>query len=130
MEQLNAQQLMEIAKQLKVIARAINNFQIDNWGDLTREQFNSLNKTERDILLSVQDILAQSVIVLAENSTSLIQSVTDLSNKIDHKLKQINNINKAIKIATASVFLVSAIISQNPAAITMSIQGVVDSLDE
>jgi hypothetical protein len=130
MEQLNAQQLMEIAKQLKVIARAINNFQIDNWGGLTREQFNSLNKTERDILLSVQDILAQSVIVLAENSTSLIQSVTDLSNKIDHKLKQINNINKAIKIATASVFLVSAIISQNPAAITMSIQGVVDSLEE
>lgn len=130
METLNSQQLIEIAKQLKVIARSINDFQIDNWNNLTTEQFNRLNKTERDILLTVQDLIARSVTVLAENSKDLISMIKEATDKVETSLKQIENINKAIEIATASVFIASAIISQNPSAISLSLQGLAEALEE
>ncbi|MAC94211.1 MAG: hypothetical protein CMC96_01785 [Flavobacteriales bacterium] len=130
METLNSQQLIEIAKQLKVIARSINDFQIDNWNNLTTEQFNRLNKTERDILLTVQDLIARSVTVLAENSEDLISMIKEATDKVETSLKQIENINKAIEIATASVFIASAIISQNPSAISLSLQGLAEALEE
>lgn len=130
METLNSQQLIEIAKQLKVIARSINDFQIDNWNNLTTEQFNHLNKTERDILLTVQDLIARSVTVLAENSEDLISMIKEATDKVETSLKQIENINKAIEIATASVFIASAIISQNPSAISLSLQGLAEALEE
>ncbi len=120
---LNAQQLIEIAKQFKVIARSINDFQIDNWDDLSTEQFNRLNKSERDILFSVQDLIAQSVVILAENSEELITKIEEATSRIETSLKQIENINSAIEIATAAVFITSAIISQNPSAIPLSLQG-------
>jgi len=130
METLNSQQLIEIAKQLKVIARSINDFQIDNWNNLTTEQFNHLNKTERHILLTVQDLIARSVTVLAENSEDLISMIKEATDKVETSLKQIENINKAIEIATASVFIASAIISQNPSAISLSLQGLAEALEE
>jgi nitrogen regulatory protein PII-like uncharacterized protein len=129
MEKLNSQQLIEVAKQLKVIARSINNFQIDNWDNLSTEEFNRLNKTERDILLTIQDLIAQSVVVLAENSEELIGKIKDATQKIETTLKQIKNINKAIEIATASVFIASAIISQNPSAVSLSLQGLAEVLE-
>ena len=129
MEKLTSIQIIEIAKQLKTVARSISDFQIDNWSNLTNEDFNKLNKSERDILLTVQDLIAQSVIVLAENSEKLISKVTDITSRIDSTLKQIENINKAIEIATASVFLVSAIVSQNPAALKLSIEGIIEKLE-
>lgn len=130
METLNSQQLIKIAKQLKVIARAINDFQIENWDHLSNEQFNRLNKTERDILLTIQDLIAQSVIVLVENSEELISQIKEATGRIEKSLKQIENINKAIEIATASVFFASAIISQNPSAISVSLQGLAEVLEE
>jgi hypothetical protein len=129
MEKLTAIQIIEIAKQLKTVARSISDFQIDNWSNLSTEDFNKLNKSERDILLTVQDLIAQSVIVLAENSENLISKVTDITGRINNTLKQIDNINKVIEIATASVFLVSAIVSQNPAAIKLSIEGIIEKLE-
>ena len=130
MEKLNSQQLIEIAKQLKVVARSINDFQIDNWDNLSTEEFNQLNKTERDLLLTVQDLIAQSVVVLALNSEELITKIKEATSKIETSLKQIENINKAIEIATASVFIASAIISQNPSAISLSLQGLAEVLEE
>lgn len=129
MEKLTSIQIIEIAKQLKTVARSISDFQINNWSNLSNEDFNKLNKSERDILLTVQDLIAQSVIVLAENSEDLITKVTDITSKIDNTLKQIDNINKAIEIATASVFLVSAIVSQNPSALKLSIEGIIEKLE-
>lgn len=130
MEKLNSQQLIEVAKQLKVISRAINNFQIENWESIETTQFNNLNRAERDILLIVQDLIAQSVVVLADDSSKLIDEITQITGRINDTLKSINNINKAIEITTASVFFVSAIISQNPAAITLALQGIVSTLEE
>lgn len=129
MEKLNSQQLIEIAKQLKVIARSINDFQIDNWDNLSTEEFNQLNKTERDLLLAVQDLIAQSVIVLSENGEELINKLKEATSQIETSLKQIENINKAIEIATASVCIATAIISQNPSAISISLKGLVEVLE-
>ena len=129
MDTLNSQQLIEIAKQLKVIARSINDFQIDNWNNLSTTEFNQLNKTERDILLTIQDLIAQSVIVLAENSEELITKIKEATSRIEISMKQVARINKAIEIATASVFIASAIVSQNPSAISLSLQGLAEVLE-
>ena len=128
MEKLTASQSIKIARDLKGIVRAIDEYQDNNWDDLTREQHIAINKAERDILFNVQDIIAQTMIILVEDSQEFIASINNVSVKIEQKLAQIDNINKVIEITTASVFLVSAIVSQNPSAIGMSIQGVVDTL--
>ena len=129
MEKLTSIQIIEIARQLKTIARSISDFQIENWSNLSTDDFNKLNKNERDILLTVQDLIAQSVIVLAENSENLILKVNDITSRINTTLKQIDNINKAIEIATASVFLVSAIVSHNPSALKLSIESIIEKLE-
>lgn len=130
MENLNAQELIDVAKQLKIIARAINDFQLDNWDDLTSEQFNNLNKAERDILLTVHDLISQSVIVLAGNSEELINEIKGATVKVEKSLKEIHLVSKVIKIATASVFFASALVSQNPAAISLSLEGLGSSLED
>jgi len=60
----------------------------------------------------------------------LISMIKEATDKVETSLKQIENINKAIEIATASVFIASAIISQNPSAISLSLQGLAEALEE
>ena len=94
MEKLTSIQIIEIARQLKTIARSISDFQIENWSNLSTDDFNKLNKNERDILLTVQDLIAQSVIVLAENSENLILKVNDITSRINTTLKHPQSIRK------------------------------------
>lgn len=129
MEKLTAEELIKLAKQLKTIARSINDFQIENWNNLSIEQFNRLNKTERDLLLTINDLITQSVFVLVADSQSLINQVEGITSDINTTLSQISNINKVIRIATASVFFASAIVSSNPAAILLSLQGIQEAID-
>lgn len=128
MESLSASQSIAVARDLKKIARAIDDYQMNNWSSLSKEQHVALNKAERDILFKVQDIIAQTMTILVDDAQEFIDAINGLSANLEQKLKQIENINRVIVISAASVALASALVSQNPAAIGLSIKKFTETL--
>lgn len=118
MSKFSKEELFDLVKQLKEIAKAINDYQIENWVSLSEKEFMILNKAELDILIRVQDILAKSVIIEVENCSEILEEMSMITRKIEDDFKMIDNLNHILSISTKIVYLISALISKNPVAIT------------
>lgn len=127
MENMTAQQLSDLALQLKTMARSISDYQTQHWNDAKPQELADLNKKERDLLHESQDLIAQSVVVSVNDAAATLQSITNLADRMKKELHQINEINHVIRIATACVSLATAIAGNNATAIVGAIKGISDA---
>lgn len=130
MENLSVQQLANLAAKLERMAESINDFQTEHWSNLSEQQQFKLIEAERNLLLRVQDINAETIIVMANDASVFMNEISGITDQINHSLDQIANINKAIEIASGVVILAGTIASKNPAAIAAAVQGLAGILTD
>ena len=129
MAQLTAQQANELADNFSVMAQAIEEYRQHNFDILSKPE----NKEIKDLHLSALNYadelytLSATLTLVMDNVKSSLCSIEEVTNHIKDTCTTLQNVQKAINIASSVVTLGAAILSKNTKTITDSIKGLVDT---
>jgi len=106
-----------IADQLVELAEQISDFRFKNFSTLSTEDSANLRLFVSSIRRNASDMTALIVGKKIENLQNNLEVVAKATNEAEKAITKIEEIKKAIDIATAIVRLGAAVITLNPAAI-------------
>ena len=108
MDSLSNRQKVALAKQFNLIVRAINDFQLSNWGKREEFEFKELVKIEKEILLFVEHLLESSTYIINEEPSSLVIDIENFSEDLKMQLKY-SKLPQALNLASRATILASSI---------------------
>jgi hypothetical protein len=129
MAQLTAQQANELADNFSGMAQAIEEYRQHNFDILSKKE----NKEIKDLYLSVLNYadelytLSATLTLVMDNVKSSLSSINEVTNNMKDTCKTLQNVQKAINVASSVVTLGAAILSKNTQTIADSIKGLVDT---
>ena len=116
-DEITLEQAGEIADQLVALAEQISDWRFKNFSTLSSQQSNALRLLVSSIRHKASDITALVIGQKIANLQDNLKTVTQATNEAEKAINQIQQIRKALDIATAVVRLGSAVITLNPIAI-------------
>jgi hypothetical protein len=125
---LTADQAFELSKAFRSIAIAIGNFREDNFETLKPAQMKRLEELEFDVLNDSTKFNQLSLSLSLDDLQSTLDRIGDATAKAQRAITNLENVDKVIRIASATITLGAAIVSMNPGAIIGSIGNIVDVL--
>jgi hypothetical protein len=129
MAQLTAQQANELADNFSVMAQSIEEYRQHNFDILSKKE----NQEIKDLHLSVLNYadelytLSATLTLVMDNVKSSLSSIDEVTNNMKDTCKTLQNVQKAINVASSVVTLGAAILSKNTQTIADSIKGLVDT---
>jgi len=125
MAKLTSKQANALAKDFLGLAQATGDFRFKNWDTLTKRENQKLSNLQWSMLNVGEDILAFSTTLVMDDVKNSLTKINTISSKIRKTIKNLENIQKGIDVATAIVTLGAAIISKNPRSIVNAIDDVI-----
>ena len=117
MAKLTSKQVNELANYFLALAQSIGDYRYKNYDSLTDTQNKKLRESHKRTLDYSDDLYTLSATLVMDdidNSLTLLESITK---KIMKSYKSLEDVQKAINIATSVVTLGASIFSLNPQAI-------------
>ncbi|WP_350285827.1 hypothetical protein [uncultured Croceitalea sp.] len=122
MARLTAHQVNELAGHFLAVAQAIGDYRYQNFDTLTKAQNRRLRESHKRVLDYSDAMYTRSAILVMENTQSALTQVAELAEQIMGSYTALQNVHKAIDIASSTVTLGASIFSKNPQAILNSIE--------
>ena len=125
MAQLTMQQASDLAHQFLALAQSIGDFRYRHWKDLSNGQDQKLASLHRSVLNYGEDILALSTVLVMDDVSKSLASVKEVTLQIKSTLGSLADIQKGIDLTASIVTLGAAIISRDPLAVEVAVEGLV-----
>lgn len=127
METLTADQAYQLATWYNSLARAIGDYRFDNWNKLSEEERTKLENKEYSVRNASTDFVELALRLTLTDLAGTLKRIKQATDQMKSAIKHLQNVGKAIKIATAAVTLGGAIVSMNPSAIAEAIGGAISA---
>lgn len=124
MPQLTSLQANELANNFLDLAQAIGDFRYNNWDNLSVFDNQRLGNFQWALLNYGEDMLALSTTLVMDDVQGSLSEISQITSEIKTSVKNLQNIQKGIDVAAATVTLAAAIISKKPQAILESVVGI------
>lgn len=121
MDNLTSQQANALANDFSSLAQALSDYRHQNFDNLSELQSQTIKDLHESILDHADRLLTLSATLVMEDVQTSLTSIKDITGQIKDTYQTLQNIQKAIDIATSVVNLGASIISKNPQAIAGSI---------
>lgn len=105
MEDLTPDQLNGITKGYYSMARALNEYQVIHWGELSHEQQLDLNAYQNSLLNRAQDLLLRTARPAYANTVMVSAGIEKTITDARASLKQIRNVVVALNVGALTVAL-------------------------
>ncbi|MCC7274313.1 MAG: hypothetical protein IT561_16725 [Alphaproteobacteria bacterium] len=126
---LTSAEAFELAVVFRDAAIAVGDTKIKNWDAMTPKQRKDLEDAEWSLLNAASDMVTMAVGLVLDETQFALARLTGVVGSARKALKRLDDIRKAIKVATALVGLAAAVITRDFGAIAKSAQGVADAID-
>lgn len=120
---LTPAQAQELAQNFHDIAVAIGQYRLDHVAALTSEQQTLLQNHQFHCIQYSNTFIAASLFAAQANLASTLASIKQQIASAAQAIENINDVNKALQIATAASVLGASIASLNPSAIAGGLEG-------
>ncbi|CCH53274.1 hypothetical protein BN8_02356 [Fibrisoma limi BUZ 3] len=117
MEDLTPEQIVELADSYRRTARALAEFQLAHWPELSYEQQLDLNAYQNSLLNRAQDLMTLSVRPAFHEAGKMIEAVRQATTDAQSGLKRIKNLTIALNVGAITVALAASIARANPKGI-------------
>ena len=124
---LTADQANELALWFSDLADAIGDYRTLNWNNLSEGQRQELGTAEDDLRNASTDLVELALRLRLEELNSTLARIKGATDQMKSAIKHLQNVQRAIRIATAAVTLAGAIVSMDPAAIAEGISGAISA---
>lgn len=130
MAKLTSKQVNEMANNFLVLAQSIGEYRYKNFDSLTKNQNKILRESHKRTLDYSDDLYTISATLVMDNVTDSLTKLELITKKIKKSYKPLEDVQKAITIATSVVTLGASIFSLNPQAIIDSLSNLNDAVEE
>ena len=130
MAKLTSKQVNEMANNFLVLAQSIGEYRYNNFDSLTKNQNKILRESHKRTLDYSDDLYTISATLVMDNVTDSLTKLELITRKIKKSYKPLEDVQKAITIATSVVTLGASIFSLNPQAIIDSLSNLNDAVEE
>lgn len=113
MEDFTPEQLVVLANGYQSIARALNEFQVSQWPDLSVEQHLDLNAYQSSLLNRAQDLQTSAVRPVFKDAAGIVARLQQAMEQAQTSLKRLQTINTALNIGAITVALASYVARAN-----------------
>ena len=128
MPEMTFREAADLAKALREFGGALGDYVDDNMDQIAQSKAIQLNELSRVILSISSEVRTAAVgLLLDETSESKEELIRAAQNARD-TIRHINNVGKAIRIATGLLQLAGAVMSKNPFAVVGAIVSLRDTL--
>jgi hypothetical protein len=117
MAQMTSEQANALANNFLGLAQAIGDYRYAHWNALSKDDNQQLGSLQWSTLNYGEDILAFSTTLVMDDVNSALKQINGLTLQIKSTIQKLQNVGKAIKVATAIVTLGAAVMSADPEAI-------------
>jgi hypothetical protein len=128
MPQLTAEQLTELGKTFLSFANAVDEYRMENQGQLSAGQNKTLKDLHKELCRYSDDFFASSTIALGSEVETSLQTVKEITKQIGATYNKLKNVQKAIDLAAAGVALGAAIFSRSPEGVKEAVAGLVETV--
>jgi len=122
MEDLTPEQIVELADSYRRTARALAEFQLTHWPDLSHEQHLDLNAYQNSLLNRSQDLMTFSVRLAFHEAGPMIDAILQATEEARSGLKRISNLTLALNVGAITVALAANIARANPKGIQSALK--------
>ncbi len=127
MAQLTAEQANALANDFLAMAQAIGDYRYNYFNTLTDDQKQRIKDLHWTLLNYADDLYTQSAILVMNNVKDALTQITTISTEIRKSYQALQNVQKAIDVATAAATLGAAFMSKSPQAVAKALQELEDS---
>jgi hypothetical protein len=113
MEDFTPEQIVSIANGYRMMARALNEFQVSHWSDFTYEQQLDLNAYQNSLLNRAQDLQTLTVRPAFANVADMAITIRQATDMAKAGLEHIQNVTIAINVGAITVALASYVARAN-----------------
>jgi len=128
MDNINAEQAADLAKEFLGMAQSIGNYRFMNWKELSSAENQELADKQWSILNAGEDLLALSTTLLIKEADSTLKQLQGITREIDKTILQLKNVQKVIDIGTAIIQLAAVIIGEQPLAVPGALENLVKAV--
>jgi len=129
MGKLTSKQVHELANNFLALAQTIGDFRYQNYDTLTKEQNKILRETHKRTLDYSDDLYTLSATLVIDNVKSSLSQLETITENIKTSYQSLEDVQKAIDIATNVITLGASIFSLNPQAISDAIGNLESSVE-
>ena len=122
MTKLTSKQVNALANNFLALAQSIGDYRYKNYDSLTENQNKRLRESHKRTLDYSDDLYTLSASLVMNDVATSLKKIALITEKINGIYTSLENVQKAINIATSVVTLGASIFSLSP-------QGVMDSID-
>jgi len=126
---LTQDQANDLANNFLILAEEAGKFRINKKNKLTPLESQKLADWQWQIINFGEDIIALSVTLVMEDVQISLAKIDQITVQIKSTIQTLKDIQKGIGIVAATVSLGAAILSKQPLAITDSIAGLIDTIE-
>lgn len=128
MEDFTPEQLVAVANAYQNMARALNEFQVNNWPSLSFDQHLDLNAYQSSLLNRAQDIQTSAVRPAFKDAAGVVARLQQAIEQAQASLKRLQTINVALNIGAVTVALASYVARANLRGIETALRELSDLL--
>jgi hypothetical protein len=128
MEDFTPEQRVVLANGYQNMARALNEFQVSNWPDLSFDQHLDLNAYQSSLLNRAQDLQTATVRPAFKDAAGVVARLQQAIEQAQASLKRLQTINVALNIGAVTVALASYIARANLRGIDTALRELSDLL--
>jgi hypothetical protein len=128
MEDFTPEQRVVLANGYQNMARALNEFQVSNWPDLSFDQHLDLNAYQSSLLNRAQDLQTAAVRPAFKDAAGVVARLQQAIEQAQASLKRLQTINVALNIGAVTVALASYIARANLRGIDTALRELSDLL--
>ncbi len=126
---LTATEAFQLSIVFRDAAIAAGDRKIKEWETLSAKQRKDLDDAEWSLLNGASDMVTLAIGLSLDDSVLPLGKLTGVVKSAKTALKQLEDIRKAIKVATALVGLAAAVITRDFGAVAKNAQAVADAAD-
>jgi hypothetical protein len=128
MKDFTPEQRVVLANGYQNMARALNEFQVSNWPDLSFDQHLDLNAYQSSLLNRAQDLQTAAVRPAFKDAAGVVARLQQAIEQAQASLKRLQTINVALNIGAVTVALASYIARANLRGIDTALRELSDLL--
>ena len=130
MEKLTLKQGNELANNFLTLAQSIGDYRIKNYKSLTKNQNLKLRQLHKKTLDYSDDLYTMSATIIMDDAENSLSKLDAITKKIKNSYKSLEEVQKAIDIATDIIKLAASLFSLNPLAIIDSIDNLKEAIED
>ena len=124
---LTSEQVNQLADNFLDIAKAIGNYRFQNFGKLSKSENRKIKELQASVLDYSDNLYTLSATLVMEAIETSLSSLASVTTQITDTYTKLEDIQKAINVATSVVTLGESILTKNPQAIADSISRLIDT---